>query len=128
MEFKPSNAAAVTKKLRDPSLHIGQIDVHPHDRPVSIDWDLQPGDTLAEAEFGKVMKTMRTLTSFLDGSCRSKRLLQRSWRPRRGRRLRVECWVETGRLGWFQSERWKVPWTLLPDKVESQFVRLSGFK
>lgn len=63
-EYQSSNAGAVKKKLNDPSLFISQIDVHPHDHPVSVDWNLQPGDTLVEVEFCKVDKAVRTPTSF----------------------------------------------------------------
>lgn len=63
-EFQSSNAAAVKKKLNDPSLFISQIDVHPHDHPVSVDWNLQPGDTLVEVDFCKIDKAVRTPTNF----------------------------------------------------------------
>jgi hypothetical protein len=53
-EFKSSNAATVKTKLNDPSLFISQIDVQPHDHPLAVEWDLQPGHTLVEVEFCKV--------------------------------------------------------------------------
>lgn len=63
-EFVSSNAAAVKRKLNDRSLYITQIDVHPHDHPVSVDWNLQPGDTLVEVEFCSVQKSPGTPASF----------------------------------------------------------------
>lgn len=63
-EYQSSNAAVVKRKLNDPSLFIAQIDVHPHDHPVSVEWNLQPDDTLVEVEFCKVENTLRTPTSF----------------------------------------------------------------
>lgn len=63
-DFKSSNAGAVKRKLNDPSLYIAQIDVHQHDHPLSVDWNLQPGDILVEVDFCKVDKMVLTPVSF----------------------------------------------------------------
>lgn len=63
-EFKSSDEAAVKRRLSDRSLYIGEIDVHPHDHPLGVEWNLQPGDSVVEVEFCKVEEPMRKPTSF----------------------------------------------------------------
>lgn len=50
-KFKPSSAAAVGKRLKDSALYVSQVEVHPHDHPLGVDWELLPGDVLVEVEF-----------------------------------------------------------------------------
>jgi len=50
-KFKPSSAAAVAKRLKDSDLYVSHVEVHPHDHPLGVDWELLPGDVLVEVEF-----------------------------------------------------------------------------
>ena len=61
---KPSNAAAVIRKLRDSSFHVTEVELHPHDHPEWLGWSLDPGMSVVEVTFCKTLDTRKRPVSF----------------------------------------------------------------
>lgn len=62
-DYKPSNAAAVIRKLRDSSFLVDEIELHPHDHPEWLGWSLDPGMSVVEVTFCKKLDTRKRAVS-----------------------------------------------------------------
>lgn len=63
-DYKPSSAASVIRKLKDRSFIITKVELYRHDHPLGLDWYLEPGQSIVEVTFCKLLDKDRTPVSF----------------------------------------------------------------